>query len=698
MDLAPTKRLELVDTTEGRSLLSKLTAQQLQSAFPYNYGKDDNTGEKLKSIATGSSQQPLQGDKPELSARTKESLGIGRNRSDPSAKSQLSSEQKETLELLQKGEISSDDPRVEFLKKINEDDLSKSGVKVIRNDKGDIQSFGRLDINPSQEDIETARRSSVNGKNNKENIMQAFADELRKKGVSPENLAYAVAALAGQVKQESGFNPTLSHDRDKKTGQFTGYGIYGARDPSPGKGRKTDMFNWLDQNGFDRSSAEGQARYMVVEAFSGKFPKTANALRNANRENVRDVTAVLTNEFEAPAERRNNIIVRTQNSVNELQSAIAATNRIDIASGASDEQIKDMIVKRKRGEQEQYLAGVVGQQQMAEAAINKKSDTQAKVYYAGDSIGKGVGTAAGGINLAQSGMKFTEPALLQQLAKVPKGSTVELHGGTNDAVAGITNPDAYREQMRKIAELAKANGITVNVNGPPKSTKNWDKDASTADSALAAAAQEHGLNYRSLREFVPPTKSDGVHFTNEGYQSMIKPLADPAPQQVAEFIPSKPDGGEIQTDADQLQVYALDKNKLQRDDSIALDGDGKPQFTMNSKESMKFDPNTGRVEIDNGSKGYRNDPNQLGPEQRQTQAENRIEERSIPQPTQPQAPAMPTTSSDNGSHNTMYESVTLTQNIFKSPSFERAMARSRFHNTGDATLGGHFDNGAYGMV
>ena len=698
MNLAPTKRLELVDTTEGRSLLSRLTAQQLQSAFPYNYDRDDPTGEKLKSVITGSSQRPQEGDKPELSAKTKESLGIGKNRSDVGAKSQLSSEQRGTLDLLQKGDIPADDPRVEFLKKINDDDLTKSGIKVIKNDKGDIQSFGRLDVDVNQSDIEAARKSSVYGKNNKENIMQAFADELRKKGVSPENLAYAVAALAGQVKQESGFNPTLSHDRDKKTGQFTGYGIYGARDPTPGTGRKTDMFNWLDQNGYDRNSAEGQARYMVVEAFSGKFPKTANALRNANKENVADVTAVLTNEFEAPAERRQNIIVRTQNSKNEFQSALAATNKIDIAAGASEEQIKDMIVKRKRGEQEQHLAGIVGQQQMAEASIDKKASTQAKVYYAGDSIGQGVGIAAGGINFAQSGMKFTEPALLKQLAKVPRGSTVELHGGTNDAVAGITNADAYREQMKKIAELAKANGITVNVNGPPKSTRDWDKNASTADSALAAAAQEHGLNYRSLRQFEPPSKSDGVHFSNEGYQAMVRPLENPAPQQVAEVIPSMPDGGEMTTDADQLQVYALDKNKLQRDDSIAIDGNGKPQFTMNSKESMKFDPNTGRVEVDNGSKGYRNDPNRLGPEQRQSQSQKALEERSVPQPTQPQAPAAPTTSVDNGSHNTMYESVNLTANVFKTPSFERAVARSRFHNTGDATLGGHFDNGAYGMV
>ena len=696
MNLAPARRVELLDSSEGRSMLSSLTPQQLQSSFPYQYGRDDATGQKLKSITTGKAQEPQPGDKPELSQGTRERLGGSRGRSDPGAKAQLSKEQRETLDLLQKGEIAADDPRVEFLKQISEADLVKSGIKINKNDRGEVQSFARSQIDVSQDDIEVARKSSL-GKNNKQVVMQAFADELRKKGVSPENLSFAVAALAGQVQQESGFNPTLTHDKG------TGYGIYGARDPTPGRGRRTDMFNWLEKNGYDKNSAEGQARFMVTEAFSGKYPQTANSLRNANKDNLAGVTSVLTDEFEAPAERRQNKIDRLGHTQRNLSEAQMATNGVIGGSTASDDQIKEEIVRRRRTDQEQNLAGIVTRQQQASAAdvkVNRKSDTQAKVYYAGDSIGVGVGTAAGGVKLAQSGLKFTDPSVLQQLAKVPKGSTVELHGGTNDAVAGIKDPDVYREQMKRIAELAKANGITVNVNGPPKTRKNWDANAQATDSAMAAAAQEHGVSYRSLRQYTPSDKSDGVHFDNNGYQAMVRPLALPEQQAQTqtETVPSMPDGGEMETSADQLQVYALDKNKLQRDDSIALDGDGKPQFTMNSKESMKFDPNTGKVEVDNGAKGYKNDPNKLGPESQQSQSEKTLVERSVPQATQPQAPVLPTSSNDSGGHNSMYESVNLTQNIFKSPSFERAVARTRFQNTGDTTLGGHFDGGAYGMV
>ena len=137
LDLAPTKRSELLDTTEGRSLLTSLTPQQLQTAFPYQYDSDTASGKKLKSITTGSAQQPQTGDKPELSQGTKEKLGGGRGRSDPGAKLQLTNEQRETLGLIREGKISADDPRVSFLKGLTDDDLKKSGIQII--DEGECQ-------------------------------------------------------------------------------------------------------------------------------------------------------------------------------------------------------------------------------------------------------------------------------------------------------------------------------------------------------------------------------------------------------------------------------------------------------------------------------------------------------------------------------------------------------------------------------
>jgi len=694
MTLTPTKRVEMADTTEGRSLLTSLTPQQLQTAFPYQYGRDDPTGEKLRSITTGKAQQPQAGDKPELSESTRERLGGNRGRSDPGARAQLTKEQKEVFDLLQKGEIAVDDPRVGFLKQISDDDLKKFGINKT-SAEGGKQSFKMDPTKASQMSDEELKSEAVQGKHRpvyklgeadlSDAVINTIAGEARLG--DPKGVDAVIHNMMNRVGT-SGWGPSGNlKDVARAPGQYAGY-----RQPTA-------------------AQAE-MIRNRIKEISTGNVPDPTNGA-NEFRATSYVKGAGAGKDFDRRQQKYGgtdvggNTFAYNPSVKPGPYAPHSQTGRTGIMAGQdpSAEDIQNARSRLSRQELEERqagLAGIVTRQQQASAAdvrVNRKSDTQAKVYYAGDSIGVGVGTQAGGIKLAQSGLKFTDPSILQQLAKVPKGSTVELHGGTNDAVAGITDPDVYREQMKRIAELAKANGITVNVNGPPKTKKNWDPNAEAADSAMAAAAQEHGVSYRSLRQYTPPDKSDGVHFDNKGYQAMVRPLQAPEQQAQAqtETVPNMADGGEMQTDADQLQVYALDKNKLQRDDSIALDGDGKPQFTMNSKESMKFDPNTGKVEVDNGAKGLKNDPNKLGPEQQQTQSEKNIEERNVPIQTQPVQP-LPTSTPDNGSHNSMNESVILTENIFKSPSFERAVARTRFQNTGDATLGGHFDGGAYGMV
>lgn len=723
MNLAPARRVELLDSSEGRSILSNLTAQQLQKAFPYQSGRDDSTGEKLKSITTGSAQQPQTGDKPELSPGTKEKLGGGKGRSDPGAKAQLTKEQKEVFELLKKGEISADDPRVGFIKKLSDDDLKSVGIEKV--DQEGKQSFKLSPTKASQMTdeevvktipkpgstpaIEALKREISKGEGDYQSYNRGKAGDTPK---NSRNMDISQMTVGDVMRAQQGPNRQLF--------------AVGKYQFIPQTLDAAVKYTGIDKNTkFDAAAQEKLFEYLISSA---KRPRLAAYLEGRSTD-INGATEDLALEFasmpgvngrgkydgDKAGNKAAGGMQRVRNVQNILQQAQSEKMNPVAQAGETSPTPEQIAAARQKQEQREFasresgLAGKLNSQQQASAAdvtVNKKSDTQAKVYYAGDSVGQGVGTAAGGIKLAQSGLKFTDPAILQQLAKVPKGSTVELHGGTNDAVAGIKDPDVYRQQMKNIADLAKANGITVNVNGPPKANKNWDPNAAAADSAMAAAAQEHGLNYRSLRQYTPPEKSDGVHFDNKGYQSMVRPLADPvqpsATEQQAQAqtetqpVPSMPDGGEMQTDADQLQVYALDKNKLHRDDSIALDGEGKPQFTMNSKESMKFDPNTGTVEVDNGAKGLKNDPNKLGPEQQQSKSEKTIEERSVAQPTQQQSQPLPT-STDTG-HNSMYESVNLTENVFKTPSFERAVARSRFQNSGEPALGGHFDGGAYGMV
>jgi hypothetical protein len=125
-------------------------------------------------------------------------------------------------------------------------------------------------------------------------MMSYAMDQLRKEGVPEANLRAAAAHLVGQADMESGLDPNKSHDGG------TGYGIYGARDPSPGRGRKTNMLRWLKENGYAANSAEGQMRYMAHEAMGKNYPTTRGILMNANPNAMGRDSRAVTHEFEAP--------------------------------------------------------------------------------------------------------------------------------------------------------------------------------------------------------------------------------------------------------------------------------------------------------------------------------------------------------------------------------------------------------------
>lgn len=120
--------------------------------------------------------------------------------------------------------------------------------------------------------------------------MMAYAmDQLRREGVPESNLRQAAAHLVGQAHMESGLNPNTVHD------QGTGFGIYGAR-----LGRRAKMFEWLAKNGYAKNSAEGQMRYMAVEAMGGGYPGTRRVLMGQGSGDVSADTMRITREFEAP--------------------------------------------------------------------------------------------------------------------------------------------------------------------------------------------------------------------------------------------------------------------------------------------------------------------------------------------------------------------------------------------------------------
>ena len=180
--------------------------------------------------------------------------------------------------------------------------------------------------------------------------------------------------------------------------------------------------------------------------------------------------------------------------------------------------------------------------------------------------------------------------------------------------------------------------------------------------------------------------------------SEVQPKAEPSSNSAPALVTALALGGDIKTDAKQLNAYAINKSRQRRDDMVVTDG-AEPLFTMNSEEEMKFSPQTGKVSVNPSARGLKANPEELQEklkppvepmETRQTTA-NEIRDQIQQQPVIiNQSPATPVTNS--------YDSIMDGSLQKMSPSFERAVARSRFVNTGDAVLGGHFDFGASNMA
>lgn len=148
-------------------------------------------------------------------------------------------------------------------------------------------------------------------------MMSYAMDQLRREGVPEGQLRQAAAHLVGQAYMESGLDPNKPHD--KENGQFTGYGIYGAR-----LDRRTKMLDWMAKNGYAQNSAEGQMRYMAREAMNDPtYGTTRRVLMGQGTGDLVTDTNLITKNFENPKR------------VNYRAGAVANAMRIGPQDGSS---------------------------------------------------------------------------------------------------------------------------------------------------------------------------------------------------------------------------------------------------------------------------------------------------------------------------------------------------------------------------
>ena len=164
----------------------------------------------------------------------------------------------------------------------------------------------------------------------------------------------------------------------------------------------------------------------------------------------------------------------------------------------------------------------------------------------GDSIGEGVHLAT---NLPSPANRFNVAIytdhIFDQIKAMPRGATVVMSLGTNDAVGGAGAMNV-KARVDRIVEAAEAQGVKLIWLGPPCVRKDWQAYSKKLDELLAAQLASSKVMFVSLQDpaFCEAGihAGDGVHFTMAGYRLMWQKAAEAAglPVQLAAASAPKP--------------------------------------------------------------------------------------------------------------------------------------------------------------
>lgn len=144
------------------------------------------------------------------------------------------------------------------------------------------------------------------------------------------------------------------------------------------------------------------------------------------------------------------------------------------------------------------------------------------------------------------------------------------------------------------------------------------------------------------------------------------------------------EGGQEPISAENSEIKAMPIDSLKGDNSVVVDGQNKPLFTMNTKEEQAvYNPKTRQVDVQPLTK---TNPDKLGEKQTtETMAQTQDTTSQEMRPTPTQQSPLPSSEPRSGD-----VSINITEDLIKDPSFKRAIAKTRFVDTGDHSLGGHF--------
>lgn len=312
--------------------------------------------------------------------------------------------------------------------------------------------------------------------------------------------------------------------------------------------------------------------------------------------------------------------------------------------------------------------------------------------------GPGAHSRGSAVDIRSSGKSPAELAQTIQALKRAGFTKVLLEGDHIHAEAnpgqdfhisnlGRGNPGIDLESARTAADRVAWNeGLsaereTANVTPAPTSTpastpRQAEELRPTAQAVSANRPQQQAQNTSNTED-----KTSSLAATRE-YEA-AKQAGKFDNQQKPEEVRVLAEGGQAEVNSDEIKAMPIDS--LKGDNSVVMDQDNKPLFTMNTKdEKAVYDPKTKQVDVQPINK---TDGDSLGSGKLLTESSHQTKGETHPDsPPQPVfREPMPTTAPRSGD-----VSVSITDDMFKDPGFKRAIAKTRFVDTGDAALGGHF--------
>ena len=201
----------------------------------------------------------------------------------------------------------------------------------------------------------------------------------------------------------------------------------------------------------------------------------------------------------------------------------------------------------------------------------------------------------------------------------------------------------------------------------------------------------------------PPKTGVGINRVEESLKAPDKSSkpgdVNPQPQgqnKLAEPVKTNSKGGSNRTHTD--QITALPIGGIKDDNSVVVDANKQPLFTMNTdKESAVYDPVERKVDVVPNKK-----TGEIGrmPERTQATVEMKsdiVDTKDGTHKPQDITKGSESHISDRDPH-MIDQILDMTRNIFLDPSAARAFSRARFHETGDATNDFHHSTGNSNML